>query len=61
MDVLVTGKAGFIGFNLCETVLKRGDAVTCLDNFVTGYIENLLPLIDKYSVTFKLIVGEYGN
>lgn len=58
MNILVTGGAGFIGSNLCETLLDRGDAVTCLDNFATGHIENLLPLIDKYPSTFKLVVGD---
>lgn len=58
MNILVTGGAGFIGSNLCEALLKRGDAVTCLDNFATGHIENLLPLIEEFPNTFKLIVGD---
>ncbi|WP_289293269.1 SDR family oxidoreductase [Bacteroides sp. CG01] len=61
MNVLVTGGAGFIGSNLCETLLERGDVVTCLDNFSTGHIENLLPLINKYPTTFKLVVGDIRN
>lgn len=56
--VLVTGGAGFIGSNLCETLLKRGDFVICLDNFATGHIENIMPLLAKYPQTFKLIVGD---
>ena len=61
MNVLVTGGAGFIGSNLCETLLERGDVVTCLDNFSTGHIKNLLPLINKYPTTFKLVVGDIRN
>lgn len=59
--VLVTGGAGFIGSNLCEHLLSNGYSVVCLDNFATGHIENLLPLIDKYPSTFKLIVGDIRN
>lgn len=39
--VLVTGGAGFIGSNLVETLLEKGAAVTCLDNFATGHRHNL--------------------
>ena len=59
--VLVTGAAGFIGSNLCEYLLAKGDYVVCLDNFATGHIENLLPLIEQYPDTFKLIVGDIRN
>lgn len=33
MKALITGGAGFIGTNLAETLLKRGDTVTIFDNF----------------------------
>lgn len=56
--VLVTGGAGFIGSNLCEHLLSHGYSVVCLDNFATGKIENLLPLLSKYSGTFQLLVGD---
>lgn len=59
--ILVTGGAGFIGSNLCEHLLRRGDEVVCLDNFMTGHIENLLPLIEEFPKTFTLIVGDIRN
>lgn len=58
MKVLVTGGAGFIGSNLCEVLLRQGHTVRCLDNFVTGKIENLLPLLEQYSGVFELTVGD---
>lgn len=61
MNILVTGGAGFIGSNLCEALLENGDNVVCLDNFATGHIENLLPLIEKYPKAFRLIVGDIRN
>ena len=58
MKILVTGGAGFIGSNLCEHLLHEGHEVHCLDNFATGKIENILPLIARYPLMFKLIVGD---
>ena len=59
--VLVTGGAGSIGSSLCEYLLTHDYHVICLDNFATGKIENLLPLLDLYPKTFKLIVGDIRN
>lgn len=39
--VLVTGGAGFIGSNLAEALIDRGAKVSIVDNFVTGFRENL--------------------
>lgn len=61
MNILVTGGAGFIGSNLCEALLQRGDRVVCLDNFATGHIENIIPLINQYPDTFTLKVGDIRN
>jgi dTDP-glucose 4,6-dehydratase len=41
MRVLVTGGAGFIGSHLCEFLLGQGSEVVCLDNLLTGTIDNI--------------------
>lgn len=55
-NILVTGGAGFIGSNLCETLLNLGHKVVCLDNFSTGHRKN----IDKFLLNdnFSLIEGD---
>ncbi|HXX84673.1 MAG TPA: SDR family oxidoreductase [Casimicrobiaceae bacterium] len=50
MRWLVTGSAGFIGSHLVESLLRLGQDVVSLDNFETGYRENLEEL--------RLAVGE---
>lgn len=55
-SILVTGGAGFIGSNLCETLLELGSKVTCLDNFSTGKRENIENL--KNSPNFTLVEGD---
>ena len=56
--ILVTGGAGFIGSNLCESLLKDGHEVTCLDNFSTGFRENIEPFFSLYPKHFRLIEGD---
>ena len=54
--ILVTGGAGFIGSNLCESLLEKGNKVICLDNFATGKRENLEQLL--IDTNFTLIEGD---
>lgn len=56
--ILVTGGAGFIGSNLCESFLADGHEVTCLDNFSTGFRRNIEPFFTKYPDCFHLIEGD---
>ena len=54
--ILVTGGAGFIGSNLCEALLEKGNKVICLDNFATGKRENIEQLLKDSN--FTLIQGD---
>ncbi|MBN1917339.1 MAG: SDR family oxidoreductase [Verrucomicrobia bacterium] len=38
---VVTGGAGFLGSHLCDRLLAEGYRVTCMDNLLTGRIENI--------------------
>lgn len=40
----MTGGAGFIGSNLCQTLLTQGNEVVVIDNFITSTGENLRDL-----------------
>jgi nucleoside-diphosphate-sugar epimerase len=58
---LITGGAGFIGSNLAEALLRRGDFVRVLDNFSTGRRENLAS-VEQWSEAgggeFELLEGD---
>jgi UDP-glucose 4-epimerase len=47
MRTLVTGGAGFIGSNLVDALLERGDEVTVVDNISTGRRENLTGALER--------------
>ena len=58
-NILVTGGGGFIGSNLCESLISNGNNVVCLDNFSTGRRKNLEKIIDN--TNFTLIEGDIRN
>lgn len=39
--VLITGGAGFLGSHLCDKFLSNGFHVTCMDNLITGSMDNI--------------------
>lgn len=45
-NILVLGGSGFIGSHLCEQLLRQGDNVVCLDNFVTSDVENIKMMLE---------------
>jgi dTDP-glucose 4,6-dehydratase len=53
MRALITGGAGFLGSHLCRTLLSRGDAVVCVDDFSTGRPSNIEPLLHHDSFAFS--------
>lgn len=55
--VLVTGGAGFIGSNLADELIRQGAKVKILDNFSTGFQENL----DEIKGDFDFIQGDLND
>jgi UDP-glucuronate decarboxylase len=50
--VLVAGGAGFLGSHLCEALLRTGHRVMCLDNLLTGSLQNVAELEEHSSFRF---------
>ena len=51
-NILVTGGAGFIGSFLCESLLKQGHRVVCVDNVATGDTKNIDVLLQHPNFRF---------
>jgi UDP-glucose 4-epimerase len=60
MDCVVTGGAGFIGSNLVDALVERGDRVTVIDTLVTGKRENLAGALDKGATLQTVDVRDAG-
>ncbi len=57
---VVTGGAGFLGSHLCERLLQEGHEVVCLDNLITGDLDNIGHLFGRDGFRFiKQDVTEY--
>lgn len=57
--ILVTGGAGFIGSNLCRTLLLQGAEVDCVDNLITGRMPAIVPL--KPSERFRFFLFDVAD
>jgi UDP-glucose 4-epimerase len=58
MKALVTGGAGFIGSNLVDALLERGDEVTVVDDLSTGKRENLEQALSKGATLAEIDIQE---
>jgi UDP-glucose 4-epimerase len=60
MDCIVTGGAGFIGSNLVDALLARGDRVDVLDNLSSGKQANLGQALTAGAALHELDVRDAG-
>jgi len=49
---IVTGGAGFLGSHLCDRLLKEGFKVICVDNLITGNVDNINHLAGNDNFSF---------
>jgi dTDP-glucose 4,6-dehydratase len=52
MRIVITGGAGFIGSHLCDYFINHGDSVVCIDNLLTGSLNNIKHLRKNRKFTF---------
>ena len=50
-NIIVFGGAGFLGSHLCEQLVKSSKVI-CVDNFVTGTVENIRLLMQNENFKF---------
>lgn len=51
-NVVITGGAGFLGSHLCDLFLSEGYRVFCVDNLITGSLDNIAHNGKKRDFTF---------
>jgi dTDP-glucose 4,6-dehydratase len=56
---VITGGAGFIGSHLVENLLKRGHEVICIDNLLTGSVDNIAHIHDDNFLFIKHDITNY--
>lgn len=49
---LITGGAGFLGSHLCDRLLAEGHRVICMDNLLTGNLDNIAHLRSRTDFEF---------
>ncbi len=59
MRVIVTGGAGFIGSHLCDFLLGKGCEVVCIDNLLTGSLDNIAHIQDPRFVFLEYDVTNF--
>jgi len=52
MRTLITGGAGFLGSHLCDLLIKEGHEIICMDNLITGNMDNVAHLFGNKRFTF---------
>ncbi|MGA1842637.1 MAG: UDP-glucuronic acid decarboxylase family protein [bacterium] len=57
--VLITGGAGFLGSHLCDFFLAHNYEVICMDNLITGNIENIAHIRSENFLFIKHDVTNY--
>lgn len=57
---MITGGAGFLGSHLCDRLIAEGHKVICMDNLLTGSMQNISHLLGNENFQFiKYNVTDY--